>query len=225
MVAIDAHVRTENGEDVELATLLGEPTLLVPVYYRCPNLCDLTLAGVAELVAAAPPAAQPEDVLIFSFAADETPADARAMRAMLAKHRPEITTDARWHFVSANAAAIDAVTRSIGFRFQRDPESATYSHVAGLVVTSADGRLRGFLPGVRFAAARLDAIVAGRAPDAAVASDLPQLLLWCFHYDPATGRYTLAIMRVLQLCGALSVVAILVGMLAMNRRHARRHGR
>ncbi len=229
-LATDAQVETESGEPVRLGSLLGSPSLVVPVYYRCPNLCDLTLDGVAELVAAAPAAARPAAVVILSFAADETSADARAMRAMLAKRHPEVAADAHWHFLTAAPPEIARATASLGFRFRRDPKSGLYSHVAGLVVAAADGKLLGFLPGVRFDAAKLEAIVAGkpvaaRGGGSGAGSSLPQVLLWCFNYDPQTGRYTLAILSVLKLLGVLCMVAILAGMLVMSRKRTRRHGR
>ena len=226
-LAIDARVVTESGEPVALGSLLGGPSLVVPVYYRCPNLCDLTLDGVAELVAAMPAAARPTDVVILSFADDETSADARAMRAMLAKRHSEVAANAHWHFLTAAPEEIARATQSIGFRFERDPKSGMYSHVAGLVAAAADGKLLGFLPGVRFDAAKLAAILAGKPAGAAAAprdrARPPPLLLWCFSYDPTTGRYTLAILSVLKVLGVLCMAAIVAGILAMNRKRARRH--
>ncbi len=222
-LAVQALVVTERGDTVPLGSLLGGTSLVVPAYYRCPSLCDLTFDGVAELVAAAPRAARPADIVILSFAADETPADAIATRASLASRHPEIAGDAHWHFLTAAPAAIDAITRSIGFRFQRDAESRTYSHVAGIVVATADGRLLGLLPGVRFASARLADLVAGREGGATAATP-PTLLLWCFHYDPQTGRYTLGVLRAVELCSALCALALAAGLFAASRRRARRHG-
>jgi protein SCO1/2 len=240
-LATDAVVVTERGEAVALGSLLHGAALVVPVYYRCPNLCDLTLDGVAELVAAAgdaqsaaadapptttapaPPDALPADVIVLSFAADETPADARALRAALASRHPEVAADPRWHFLTAAPDAIDAITRSIGFRFVRDARSGTYSHVAGVVAVAADGRLLGLLPGVRFGAARLAELVAEREPTA-LPREPPRVLLWCFDYDPHTGGYTLAVYRVVELASALFAAALAALLLVSIRRRAGRHG-
>jgi protein SCO1/2 len=222
-LAVDAAVVDERGETVPLGSLLGGTSLIVPAYYRCPSLCDLTLDGVAELVAAAPRAARPADVVVLSFAASETPADAAAMRASLASRHPEITDDPHWHFLTAAPASVESVMRSIGFRFARDAESSTYSHVAGIVVAAADGRLLGLLPGVRFAAARLAELTSGKSSRDA-ATPPPSLLLWCFHYDPQTGRYTVAVLRALEAATVLCVAALAAGLFALSRRRARRHG-
>ena len=85
----------------------------MPVYYRCPNLCDLTLEGVAELVAAAPAAARPAAVVIRELRGRRDAADARAMRAMLAMRHPEVAGDAHWQFLTAAPADIAAVTAQL----------------------------------------------------------------------------------------------------------------
>jgi protein SCO1/2 len=179
-IAVDATVVDERGATVALGDLLGGTSLVVPLYYRCPNLCDLTLEGVAELAAQAG-AARPADIVLASFAANETPADARAARAELAARHPEIANDPHWHFLTASPAAIERVTRSLGFRFEPPaPGSDMYSHAAGLVVVAGDGTLLDFQSGVRFDVARLAAIAQGRP----AARAPPPILLWCFDYDP-----------------------------------------
>jgi protein SCO1/2 len=222
-VDVAATVNDEDGRRVALGALLHGVSLVVPAYYRCPNLCDLTLDGVAELAASATAAgAPPADVLLVSFADDETPDDARAMRTELSARHPEIAGDPRWHFLTASAENVARVTRSIGFRFERPAGATDYAHAVGAVVVAGDGRLLAFLPGVRFAAERLVALVAGRpaADDAARAP--PAVLLWCFHYDPRTGRYSFVILRALQAAVAVCIAAVLLGIVALNRRNARR---
>ena len=116
------------------------------------------------------------------------------------------------------------MTRSIGFRFERPPGATAYAHAAGAVVVAADGRLLAFLPGVRFAAERLAALVAGRPTVADDARAPPAALLWCFHYDPQTGRYSLVVWRVLRAAVMVFVAALALAILATNRRNGRRRG-
>ncbi|HET8699140.1 MAG TPA: SCO family protein [Gammaproteobacteria bacterium] len=218
-IAVDAQLVDEDGAAVALGGLLGGTSLVVPLYYRCPNLCDLTLEGVAELAAQAG-AARPADIVLMSFAADETPADARASRAELAARHPEIANDRRWHFLTASPAAIERVTRSLGFRFEPPaPGADMYSHAAGLVVVAADGTLLDFLSGVRFDPARLAALAAGRP----AARAPPPILLWCFDYDPHTGRYTVSVLRTVRAASVLGALALAAGVLLMTLRRRRGH--
>jgi protein SCO1/2 len=224
-VDVAATVNDDDGRRVELGELLGGVSLVVPVYYRCPNLCDLTLDGVAELAAtAAASGAAPADVLLVSFAENEGLSDARAMRTELTARHPEIARGERWHFLTASRDDIARITRSIGFRFERSVGAPTYAHAAGAVVVAPDGRLLAFLPGVRFAAERLAALVTGRAAAAQAAWTPPSALLWCFSYDVHTGRYTLVVWRALQAGVVLCVAALALGIVAMNRRSGLRGG-
>jgi protein SCO1/2 len=211
----------ENGARRDLATLAGKrPILLVPVLHDCPNLCGVTLDGLATAMRAAGVEAG-RDAAVIAFGIDprESPDDARLSLARLAERHPELA--GRIHATVADAATIHAVTDPLGYHFAYDPRIGQYAHAAATAVLTPDGRLNRWLYGLAPEPAALKAALAeARAGD--TGGWTRQLVLLCYHYDPETGRYSLAIGWLLRGAGLLTVAALLLYLIVARQRDGKR---
>ncbi len=205
-----------------LASLLaGRPTLLVPGYYRCINLCDVVRAGVARAVAAAglTPGEQ-FNLVLFSIDPRETPADAAAAQREDARAHPGARV-MRWQYLTGGPQPDAALARSVGFHYFLDPRTDQYAHTAGVVVLSPQGRVTQYLLGVQFAprTLRLALVNASQGHLGTIAD---RLLLLCCDYDFMTGHYTLLVRRVLQGLGLLTALTLAGLLLTLRRAELRR---
>jgi len=154
-------------------------------------------------------------VLFVSIDPRDTPAAALAKQRMLAGIRGDANA-AAWHFLTGNAAVLRTLAHAVGFHYFYDARLDEYAHPAGLVVATADGRINQYLMGVNYLppTVRLAVVAASRHT---LGHLVDQLVLFCCGYDPATGRYTVTISRIMQGLG-IGFVAVLLGLFALLRR-------
>ncbi|HEX6738751.1 MAG TPA: SCO family protein [Vicinamibacteria bacterium] len=216
---LDLALRDEAGRAVRLGDYFGKrPVVLSLVYYECPMLCTLTLNGLVSALGVLPWNPGEEfELITVSFDPRETPAQAAAKKkAYLARYqRPQ--AQAGWHFLTGDAAALRALTGAVGFRYAWDDASKQFAHPAGVVVATPDGRLARYLFGIEYAPKDLRLALL-EASSGQVGSPVDQLLLFCYRYDPATGRYGAALMRVMRTAAVLTLLALGGFMLASLRR-------
>jgi protein SCO1/2 len=218
----DARFVDDDGRPVRLGDFLGaKPVLLAPVYYTCPNLCGVTLAGLftglGEL------GWRPGDafeVVAVSIDPNETPADAAKVKAEVLKRYGRNGEAAEVHFLTGNADAIAKVTDTIGFNYAWDDRIQQYAHVAAVSVVTPQGTLARWLYGVQYRPTdlRLALVDAGQGK---IGSFADQLLLLCYHYDPVTGRYGSIIQGALRI-GGLGTLAGLGTFIVLSLRRERR---
>jgi protein SCO1/2 len=208
-VPLQALLRTDTGTSVRLGDLLGKrPAILVLGYFHCPNLCGVLRDDVFNALSGSGLQA-PGDYTLLAVSIDpsETTADAaQAKRADLARN-PLPGGEQSWHYLTGTADQVQAIEDAVGFPARFDPQLKQFLHPAGLVVLTRHGRVSGYLLGIGFKPGDLRAAVV-RARDGGVAKAALPVLLLCFHFDPSTGRYTLAIFKVLQLGGALTLLTV-----------------
>jgi protein SCO1/2 len=219
-VPFDLAFKDESGVDTTLRRLAdGKPILLVPVQHHCPNICGITLSGLVQAVAGQGlrPGA---DFAVVAFGIDpkEGPRDAADSLARL--HAPFPI-----HGLTGNAEDVAAVTTALGYRYAWDPQLQQYDHVAATAVLAPDGRLARWLYGVAPEPRDLNlAVVEAGQGETGTWTD--QIILLCYHYDPATGRYSSLIWTALRLLGAaMAVILALTIGLAVYRDHRTAGGR
>jgi protein SCO1 len=220
---LDVTLRDEAGRTVRLGDYFGaRPVLLVPAYYECPMLCTLVLNGVTStLRTLAFDVGEEFTVVTFSFNPRETPALAAAKKAThLAQYR-RLGAEAGWHFLTGDEDQLRRLTEAIGFRYVWDPDQQQYAHAAGIVVATPDGHLSHYLYGVEFAPRDLRLALV-EASAGKIGSAVDALLLFCFHYDATTGRYSAVAMNTVRAGGALTLLLLAVGIGVMLRRDAGR---
>jgi protein SCO1/2 len=221
-VPLDTVFRDAAGRPLHLGDLLHhKPTLLVPGYYGCQNLCSVVRAGVAHAVARS--GLQPGkqfNVVLVSIDPQETSRTAATTRQNDITMYPDAGVSS-WHYLTGTAAASAALMRDIGFRYLYDPRNGQFDHDAGIVLLSPQGRVTQYLFGVKFAPETLRLALVN-ASHGKIGNVVDHFLLLCCDYDPSTGRYSLVIHRVMQALGVATVLTLVALILLLRRSEQRR---
>ena len=225
-VPLDLPFRDSDGRRVTLADCTaGKPTILVLAYYRCPMLCTEVLNSLLHALRGIPDSAGgPISVVVISIDPRETPPLAAVKKANYLEQYGRPGADAGWHFLTGDPLAVATLADAVGFRYTFDRETEQYAHASGLMVLAPDGTITRYLLGVKFEPRDLRLALA-EASAGKVGSPADQVLLLCYHYDPATGTYTFAVLRVVKWLSAGTILG-LVGLIAwLTWRHRRRANR
>jgi protein SCO1/2 len=216
---LDRRFRDDSGREIALGELFGRrPVIVVPVYYRCPLLCNQTLNALTRsLRPLSFDAGKDFDVVAISIDPDETPELASKKKAAYLERYDRPGTESGWHFLTGNQASIAAVAESIGFRYTYNPQTKLYAHAAGIVVVTPDGRLSRYYYGIDYPAKDLQAELK-RAGSGRIGSPTSNLLLLCYDYDAATGKYTLSILRLTRVLCVATVLVLASFLFVMFRR-------
>ncbi|HVE59941.1 MAG TPA: SCO family protein [Pyrinomonadaceae bacterium] len=213
-VPLDAVFKDENGKEVKLGEFFGKrPVILALVYYECPMLCNEVLNGLTgTLKSLTFDTGKEFDVVAISFDARENdkPDLAKNKKESYMKRYSRPGTENGWHFLTGTQSEIDKVTKAVGFNYKWDEQSNQFAHAGGIMVTTPEGKLSRYLYGIDYAPKDVKFAVMESAQNK-IGSSAEQLMLYCFHYDPATGKYGLSILRVMRLGG----IATLIGLGAM----------
>ncbi len=226
-VPLDIMLRDESGAPVRLERFFrdGRPVVLDLGYFRCPMLCGLVLGGLRDALREI--SLEPgEDfaVLSVSFDPAETPGLARARKRHVLEGYGRPGAAAAWHFLVGDVPEIERLTSAVGFRYRWVEERGEFAHAAALIVLTPDGRVSRYLYGVDFPARTLRLSLV-EASEGTIGSAGDQLLLFCFQYDPESGRYSIAARKIMQLGAALTVVVLVSLIGSAFWREARRRRR
>lgn len=216
---LDAPFRDESGRPVRLGDYFtGRPVVLALVYYDCPMLCTQVLNGlVASLRVLSFEAGREFDVVAVSFDPREKPELAAAKRRSYLERYGRSGVENGWHFLTGDEQAITRLTSAVGFRYVYDKETSQFAHPAGITVVTPAGRLARYFFGIEYAPRDLRFALV-EASDGRIGSPVDQVLLYCYHYNPATGKYGLVTMRLVRLGGILTVLALGMFIVLMQRR-------
>jgi protein SCO1/2 len=219
---LEAAFIDEAGRRVPLGAYFGRrPVVLAFAYYDCPMLCTQVLNGLSSALAIL--SLEPGrdfEIVTISFDPRDTPASASAKKAHYIERYKQAGAAAAWHFLTGDQASIDRVTRAAGFRYAWDADTKQFAHPTGVIVLTPDGRLARYLFGIEYGPRDLRYALV-EASDGKVGSPVDSLLLFCYHYDPMTGRYGLVIIRAVRLAGAATVLALCTFIVVMVRRESR----
>ncbi len=216
---LDLAFRDETGRNVQLREYFGQkPVVLAFVYYGCPMLCDQVeqgVVGVLRMLSFNP--GHDYEVVFVSFDSRETPqmAAEKKKKALARFRRPE--TDSGWHFLIGSQESIDAATRAANFRFSFDAKSNLFAHASGVMVLTSDGRISRYFYGVEYPGRdmRLGLVDASARR---IGTPIDHVLLYCYHYDPSSARYSASILKIIRLGGVLTILCIIGGILIFRRR-------
>lgn len=214
----------ETGRAVTLGDLVGagKPVILTLNYYRCPMLCTLELNGLVEgLKTIGWTIGKEFDVVTVSFDPKETPALAAAKKTSYLGSYGRSGAESGWRFLTGPAASIDTLTSTVGFEYGYDAESDQYGHPAVVVLITPDGRVSRYLYGVAFDRKTLELglLEAGQGRSG---SAWERFLLYCYHFDPSRGRYSLAAMKLMRIGGGATVLALSAVLSSLWLRERRR---
>jgi protein SCO1/2 len=218
-ISPDLAFRDETGKAVRIGDYFGKkPVILNLVYYRCPMLCNEVLAGLeSSLRVLKFDVGKEFDVLTVSFDASDTPESATEKKSASLKRYKREGAEQGWHFLTGPQESIDALTKAVGFRYEYDPKIKQFAHSTAIMVLTPQGKIAQYYYGVEFPPKdlRLGLIQASQNKIGTLAD---QVILYCYHYNPATGKYGAIISRVIQLAGGVTILCIGTVLLVLFRR-------
>lgn len=222
---LDVEFKDESGRTAKLSEYFGKgrPVIVAFVYYECPMLCNEVLNGLTgSLKGISFEAGKEFDVVAISFDAreNEKPELAKNKKASYMTRYGRPGSETGWHFLTGTTDSIDRVTKAAGFGFEWDEKSNQFAHAGGVMIATPEGKLARYFYGIDYSPKDLKFGIMESA-ESKVGNAAEQLLLYCYHYDPSTGKYGLAILSIMR----IGAVLTLLGMGAMGLVFWRRNKR
>lgn len=218
-IPLDLAFRDEHGKPVQLGEYFGKkPVILSMVYYNCPMLCTQVLNGLESGLKLIPmDIGKQFDVVTVSIDPLERPVLAEAKQALYTGLYGRPGAAAGWHFLTGDEQQIRQLANAVGFRYAYDPDSKQFAHASAITLLTPEGKISRYFYGIEFPSRdlRLGLVEASAGK---IGSPVDQVLLFCYHYDPSTGKYGLLISRLIQAAGAATVLAIGALILVLYRK-------
>jgi protein SCO1/2 len=224
-VPLQATFRDTTGRRVILGEFFGtRPVILVMGYGDCPMLCSQVGKGLLEgLQGLEARVGERFDVLQVSIDPSEDPARVARTRQSYLKHYGRPGSEDGWHAVTGEEPAIRALAEAVGFGFRALPESGDFAHPAGLIILTADGKVSGYLYGLRFKSGDLERAL-GLTADNQASPPRTAFQLLCNQYGSVPGAYGAVILIILKVLGVLTLLGVAVAVAGMVRRERRAAG-
>lgn len=222
-VPLELKFRDESGAQVNLGNYFGRrPVILSLVYYNCQELCPLVLDG---LVRSMRPLSfnmgEQFDVITVSFDPRDTPALAAAKKSDFVNQYARTGSGVGWHFLTGDEIAIQRLTEAVGFRYNYETNEDRFGHATGIILLTPGGKVSRYFYGIEFSPRDLRlGLIEASANE--IGSPIDQLLLFCYHYDPASGKYNFIITSSIRVAGVATVLALGAFIFVMLRRERRR---
>ncbi|MFN7996194.1 MAG: SCO family protein [Bryobacteraceae bacterium] len=219
---MDAQFKDESGKIVRLGDYFGRrPAILALVYYRCTMLCSYILNGVVSgLRPLALKPGQDFDVVAISIDPAEDSELAAGKRDHYAKSYSSKAGTQGWHFLTGNETNIRAVADAVGFHYRYDAKTKLFLHASGVMVLTPEGRVARYFYGVEYTPKDLKLGLIEASANR-IGSPADQILLFCYHYDPATGKYGAAVVNLLRIAAAAALLALVITLFILWRRDIR----
>jgi protein SCO1/2 len=222
-VPLETILQDEEGATVRLGQYFtGKPVVLALVYYACPMLCNMTLNGLMEsMEKLSLDLGTDYQVVTVSFDERETPPLAKAKKANYAQRYGRTGAAEGWHFLTGNAVAVRKVAESVGFHYAWDSMTNQFVHAAGIMVLTPQGKVSKYFYGIKYDPRDLRLGLVD-ASDQKIGTAVDKILLFCYHYDPATGKYGPMVMNIVRLSAGMTVLTLGMFVIGWLRREQRR---
>jgi len=217
-IPLDLTFRDENGANVQLRQFFGQkPVILTLVYYNCPMLCTQVLNGVeSSLKELSTDIGNQYDVVTISIDPTESHVLAKTKKEMYVGMYGRPGAAQGWHFLTGDEPQIKQLADAVGFRYAYDPDTKQFAHASAIMLLTPEGKISRYFYGIQYPTRDLRLGLV-EASEGKIGTPVDQVLLFCYHYDPATGKYGLLISHVIQAGGALTVLIMGIGMLILFR--------
>ena len=205
----DLVFRDETGKTIKLGDYFGrKPLILNLVYYNCTMLCGEALAGLASAMRLVKFDVGNEfDVITVSFDPRETPEMAAAKKKYYVARYGRANAAAGWHFLTGPPDSINALTKAVGFQYQYDPKTNQYAHATAIMVLTPQGHISRYFYGVDFPPKDLRMGLV-EASHGKIGNAVDAVLLYCYHYNPESGKYGAMVTNILRLAGAATILIL-----------------
>jgi protein SCO1/2 len=227
---LNAFFTDENGRTAPLSAFFsGRPVVLALVYYRCLMLCPEVLHGLAVgLSQTTLTAGKDYDVIVASIDPGDKPADARTEKQQfLTEMNAAPAVAPALHFLTGRPASIAALSGATGFHYVMVPgpdgKMDQYAHSSVIMFATPDGRLSKYISGIDYPSRDLRMALLD-ASNRRISNPVDLIILYCCSYNPVVGRYSVSVLRILELAGMVSCFAV-IGMIYLLTRkpHIRNH--
>ena len=218
---LDLTFRDETGKSVQLKEYFGKkPVILNFAYYTCPMLCGELLKGLTTSLKGLKFELGNEfDVVTVSIDPHDTPETATEKKAEYLQRYGHPERAAGWHFLTGSQESITALTKAAGFGYQYNQQTMQFAHATAIMMVTPQGKLAQYFYGVDFAPKDLRLGIV-QASNEKIGNLVDQVLLYCYHYDPATGKYGAAVMTIMRVAGVLTLLGIAAMLLLLKARNA-----
>lgn len=223
-VPLQAQFSDEFGHAVTLSKYMtGRPVVFALVYYTCPALCDQILHGmVSAMRQLTLRPGRDYDVIAISINPNEKPSEGAEKRMNVVNaYLPNASMDG-WHFLTGDEQNIRLVANAVGFHYRYDPATKMFFHGAGFMVLTPEGKVARYLYGVYYEPKDLKLALI-EASNHKIGSPVDEILLFCCHYDAATGKYDFTVLTLMRVAAVLTMILMGVGFVFMSRRHVGEH--
>jgi protein SCO1/2 len=218
-IPLELNFKDETGQAVRLGQYFrGKPVVLALVYYECPGLCDLVLNGLSHAMEQISlNVGSDYEVVTVSFNPKESWQLAGAKKANYIEKYQRGGAKEGWHFLTGREDAIKTLANTVGFRYNYDPVAKQFAHASGIMVLTPEGKIARYFYGIQYKPRdfRLGLVEASANK---IGTPADQALLFCYHYDPTTGKYGMAITQITRALGTATVLALGAFVFIMIRR-------
>jgi protein SCO1/2 len=203
----------EQRSTAALSHWIGErPAIVALVYYKCTMMCPQVLHGLAMgLKNSGLAPGKDYDVITFSIDPEDSPADAATEKARFVGEVGLPGIDAATHFLTANDAGIKAISETTGFQFVRVPgpdgRMDQFAHSSVIIFVTPDGRLSKYISGIDYPSRDVRLAILD-ASQKKISNPVDLFLIYCCNYNPTVGRYSVAVLRVVSIAGAVAVMVV-----------------
>ena len=221
---LELKFKDENGQVVRLGQYFRDkPVVLALVYYQCPGLCDLILNGLSHTMEQISlNVGSDYEVVTVSFNPKETWQLANAKKANYIEKYNRSGAKEGWHFLTGDEASIKSLADTVGFHYKYDPVNNQFAHASAIYVITPEGKIARYFYGIEYKPRdfRLGLVEASANK---IGTPADQVLLFCYHYDPTTGKYGMAITQVTRALGTATVLLLGGFVFIMLRRERHSH--
>ncbi|GMV35945.1 MAG: photosynthetic protein synthase I [Fimbriimonadales bacterium] len=220
VVPADIPFVDENGQAVRIGDYFGDkPIVLALVWYKCPGICIAIEEGmILSFREQSFQIGKDYKVLSVSIAAEEGPELAKAKQADAIERYGKPEAKEGWHFLTGTKESIARLTSTVGYRFVYDAKTQQYAHPAGLIVLTPQGKISHYFYGVEYRPRDLRLALVSAA-GGKIGTPVDKVLLTCYHVDLTTGKYNLAITRILQIAGGITIAVLFGSIFYLSRRY------
>ncbi len=220
---LDAVFKDEQGNEVRLGQYFkGKPVVIALVYYTCPMLCNQVMNGMlGSFRQISFNAGEQFEVVTVSFDTKDTPSIAAAKKTTYIAGYNRPSGNAGWHFLTGDDANIKRLAEAVGFRYTWDEQTKQYAHASGIMIATPGGKLARYFYGIDYPPRDLRLALV-EASENKIGTPVDALMLYCYHYDPATGKYGAVIMNIIRVAGIMTLIVMGLMFLVLRKIAARR---
>lgn len=224
-VPLDLPFRDDAGRPVKLGDYLGKrPAVLILAYYRCPMLCNMVMqAAESGLKPLSLDPGKDFEVIVASIDPTDTPERAAMKKRDIVQRYARPGTEGGWHFLTGAPPSIERLAHAIGFQYVYDKEKDQFAHAAGIVILTPEGKVSRYFFGIEYPPRDLRLGLV-EASGNRIGGLVDQVLLYCFHYDPAIGRYSAVTLNLVRAAAALFAIGLALFIVLLRRRETAQPG-